>query len=149
MPIKFIPFLYTFAFFMILVLVVPKKDIRKLAIYGVIFGAVFDIIVVSLANLMGEFRYINYEPFGLMGIHFFAPISWALFFILYFYFLPAKKLYMYIYQVLAIFYSILFCQMITGLGILSLAHGIIDSIIPFIFWFPLATWGYLRLTKNE
>lgn len=149
MPIKFIPFIYTFIFALILVLVVPKREIRRLSIYGIIFGAVFDVILVSIANILGAFRYINYEPFGLIGIHFFAPISWAIFFIIYFYFLPNKTHYIYIYEVSAIFYSMFFCQMITKLGVLKLTHGIVDSIIPFIIWFPVATLGYLKLTKNK
>ena len=144
-----IPFIYAGIFGIILVSVVPKKDIHWLFIYGLIFGGIFDIIIVGLANLIGEFKYINYEPFGLMGIHFMAPISWTIYFIIYFYFLPARKLYRYIYTTIGAFYSMLFCQMITKLGVLELAHGIIDSIIPFVIWFPLATWGYCRLIKKD
>lgn len=149
MPIQFIPFIYVSIFLAILVLVVPKSEIRRLSIYGIIFGAVFDVILVTIANLIGAFRYINYEPYGLFGIHFFAPISWAIFFILYFYFLPNYRPYLYIYVVSAIFYGMLFCQMITKLAVLKLSHGLYDSTIPFIIWFPIATWGYLKLTQKD
>lgn len=149
MPINLIPFVYTGIFALILVAVVPKIEICRLSIYGIIFGAIFDILVVTIGNLTGSFRYINYEPFGLIGIHFLAPICWAIFFILYFYFLPEKKSYIYMYTALAIFYSMLFCQMLTKLSVLKLGHGIIDSIVPFVIWFPIATWGYLRLVKND
>lgn len=149
MSINLIPFLYTAVFAAILVALVPRKEIHRLLIYGIIFGGIFDVVVVSIGNLTGEFRYINYEPFGLIGLHIMAPISWAIFYIIYFYFLPEKKIYIYIYTTMGIFYSMLFCQMLTKLSILSLAHGIIDSIIPFVPWFPIATWGYLKLTKNE
>jgi len=43
----------------------------------------------------------------------------------------------------------MFCQMIKKLGVLKLSHGIIDSIIPFVLWFPLATWGYLKLLAHD
>lgn len=78
-----------------------------------------------------------------------APISWTIFFIIYFYLLPDKKIYIYLYVIMGIFYSVLFCQMLTKLEILKLAHGIIDSIIPFLIWFPTATWGYLKLQKID
>lgn len=149
MPINAIPFIYSAIFGIILVNVVPQKEIRRLFFYGLVFGGIFDVVVVSTANLIGEFKYINYEPFGLMGLHFMAPISWTIFFIIYFYFLPERKLYIYIYVIMGIFYSMLFCQMLTKLHILTLAHGIIDSIIPFLIWFPTATWGYCRLTKHD
>lgn len=60
----------------------PKNEIRRLFIYGLIFGGIFDIVVVGIASLIGEFKYIDYEQFGLMGIHFMAPISWTIFFII-------------------------------------------------------------------
>lgn len=148
MAINYIPFIYSLIFAVILVAVVPKNEIRRLGIYGIIFGAIFDVVFVSIANLTGSFRYINYEPFGLIGIHFMAPFSWAIFFILYFYFLPNKRSYIYLYTISGIFYSMMFCQMITKLGVLKLSHGIIDSIIPFVLWFPLATWGYLKISTK-
>ena len=107
----------------------PKNEISRLFIYGLIFGGIFDIVFVGAANLFGEFKYVNYEQFGLMGIHFMAPISWTIFFIIYFYLLPDKKIYIYLYVIIGFFYSVLFCQMITKLGVLKLAHGIIDSIM--------------------
>lgn len=149
MPIKFIPLIYTFIFAMILITIVPRAEIRRLSIYGILLGAVADVILVIIANLTGSFRYINYEELGLFGIHFFAPISWAIFFIIYFYFLPDKKIYRYLYTLSGVFYSMMFCQMVTKLGVLKLSHGIIDSIIPFAIWLPLATWGYLKLIKND
>ncbi len=149
MPISSIPFIYTAVFATILVSTVPKSEIRRLSIYGIIFGGVFDFVIVTIANLTGSFKYINYEAFGLMGIHFIAPISWSIFFIMYFYFLPKKNIYIYIYTTIGIVYSMFFCQMITKLGVLKLAHGIIDSIVPFVIWFPAATWGFLRLTTPQ
>ena len=149
MAIKYIPFLYTLVFCVILVAVVPKAEIRRLSIYGIIFGAIFDVVFVSIANFTGSFRYINYEPFGLIGIHFLAPISWAIFFIIYFYFLPNKRPHIYLYIISGVFYSMMFCQMITKLSVLKLSHGIIDSIIPFALWFPLATWGYFKLESKQ
>jgi hypothetical protein len=79
--INLIPFIYTAVFAGIVIVLVPRQEIRRLSIYGIIFGAIFDIMVVSIANFLGEFKYINYEPFGLIGIHFLAPVSWTLFFI--------------------------------------------------------------------
>ncbi len=149
MPVKAIPFIYAGIFAVILINIVPRKEIRRLFIYGLIFGGIFDIIVVGLGNLLGEFKYINYEPYGLLGIHIMAPISWSIYFIIYFYLLPKKKLYLYIYVTVAFYYSILFCQMLAKLGVITLNHGIIDSTVPFLIWYPTATWGYYRLTKND
>jgi len=50
MAIKFIPFFYTLIFATILVAVVPKAEIRRLSIYGIIFGAIFDVVLVSISK---------------------------------------------------------------------------------------------------
>lgn len=149
MTANLIPFYYTIGFAVILVALVPRREIRRLAIYGMIFGGLADILVVSFAHYIGEFRYINYEPFGLFGIHFMAPIAWTVFFMLYFYFLPSGTVYRYIYTVMGMLYSMMFCQTITKLGILSLANGLVDSIVPFVPWYLAATWGYSKLTEQE
>lgn len=123
-------------------------EIRRLFIYGLIFGGLVDLILVCIiGNLTGRFGYINYGPFGLLGIHIMAPISWTIFFIIYFYLLPEKKVYIYPDVFMGFFFSILFGHMISGLSILKLTHPI-DSIIAFLLWFPIATWGYFRLTNN-
>lgn len=148
-PIKYIPFIYTAIFSIILVNVVPKHEIRRLFIYGLIFGGMFDVVLVEIANLIGEFKYVNYGEFGMFGIHFMAPIAWTVYFIIYFYLLPQKKIYLYLYTAMGVFDSIFFCQMITKLGVLQLAHGLLSSIMPFTIWFPIATWGYLKLIKVD
>jgi len=145
MAITFIPFIYTAILALICIVLVPRNKIRRLAIYGIIFGAAFDVVLLLLTNSFGEIGYFNYGPFGLLGIHFISPIAWAIFFIMYFYFLPNIKLYQYIYITVGILASIAFAHTITQLGILYLTHGTIDAIFTFLIWYPAATWGYAQL----
>lgn len=148
MPQYFITPLYTGIFAIILVAVVPRKEIKRLAIYGIIFGAIFNILSLLIGKITGKYGFINIGPFGIFGIPFFPPISWTLFFMLYFYFMPKKPL-LYIYVALAIFYGILFGNMITNLGIFKLSHKWILPLIIFTVWFSTATWGYLRLSCGK
>jgi predicted neutral ceramidase superfamily lipid hydrolase len=148
MPVKFIPMVYTFIFVLTMVAVVPRAEIRRLSIYGIIFGAIFDVIAATIGYLTGLFGYIDYQEFGIMAVHFFAPISWAVFYVLYFYFLPKKNIYRYVYVLSGIFYSVMFSQVISKLGILN-PGPLIYPIILFIIWFPLATLGYLKLVDSD
>lgn len=145
----FIPLIYTGIFGAILVTTVPKKEIRYLAIYGIIFGAILDVLAIIFGRITGLYGYINYGPLGMMGLHFFAPISWTLFYMLYFYFLPKRKPLMYVYVASAIFYSIFFANLIVNLGIFNLTHRLLDPLIAFSIWIPTATWGFLWLTKAQ
>lgn len=81
-----------------------------------------------------------------MFIPFFPPISWAIFFILYFYFLPERKPFLYIYVAAAVFYSILFSNLIINLGIFSINHKWLIALVTFTLWFSAVTWAFRRLT---
>jgi hypothetical protein len=132
------------------VAVVPRKDIHRLSIYGILFGAIGDVFVIISGKVFGLFEYVNYEPFGLMGIPFFAPISWTIYFILYFYFMPKERPFIYIYVISAIGYSILFGNLLVNLGLMIYHYNrLILPLITFSFWFVLITWGYLKLTKTK
>lgn len=148
MPKYLIYPLYTAVFAIILVVVVPRKEIRRLSIYGIVFGAVVDALAIVFGNVTDLYGYINYGPFGFMGIPFFPPIAWAMFYIQYFYFLPQEKPLIYVYIISGIFYSILFANMIVNLGIFSISHRLLLPLIVFSLWFPAATWGYYKLNSS-
>ncbi len=146
MPTYFIPAIYTGILALILVISVPRTEIRRLSIYGIIFGSIIDVSTLILGYFTGTFAYINYGPFGTLNIHFFAPLSWAIFFILYFYFLPKQKILMLIYAVSGVVASYFFDNMIVSLGILR-RSGILSTLILFPIWFSIATWGFYKLTS--
>lgn len=68
MPKHLIYLIYTFFFGAILVVLVPRQDIRHLSIYGIIFGGIMDVIILIFGNITGLYGWINYGPFGFMGI---------------------------------------------------------------------------------
>ncbi|MHB1126796.1 MAG: hypothetical protein ACYC2T_07525 [Bacillota bacterium] len=147
--------MYTAVFALLVITVVPRKEIRRLAVYGIIFGAIMDVIVLSGGQLLGTFEYINFSPLGFWFIPFFAPISWALFFILYFYFFPKNKLIMYVYVASGIGYSIFFAQLLFNTGIMAIYppnfipynyFRIIAPVSVFLIWFPVSTWSFLKLS---
>lgn len=148
MPQNLITPLYTGIFAIIVIAVIPRKEIKRLAIYGIIFGAVFNILSLLIGHITGKYGFMNFEPFGISFIPFFPPISWTLFFMLYFYFMPKKPL-LYIYVASAIFYGILFGNMIMNLGIFKLSDRWLSPLIIFIIWFSTATWGYFRLNCGK
>lgn len=148
MPLYLITPLYTAIFALIVIAVIPKEEIKRLAVYGIFFGALLNILTLLIGSLTGKYCFINFEPLGISFIPFFPPISWTLFFMLYFYFMP-KKPWLYIYAASGIFYSILFGNMITNLGIFKLSHRLLLPLIAFTIWFSIATWGYLRLTSGK
>lgn len=147
MPRYYIYPIYTTVFALILLATVPKKEIHRLSIYGIIFGGMMDVLLLVFGNVTGLFGWINYGPLGFMGITLFSNVSWAIFFILYFYFLPSKKPLNYIYASVAIVFSISYTNLVINLGVFQSYNRISLPLIAFIVWYLTATWGYYKLNN--
>ena len=145
MPKYFIYPIYTMVFAIILIANVPKKEIKRLSIYGIIFGGILDALVHLLGYFTGLFSWINYGPFGFLGVHIFANVSWSIFYILYFYFLPQQKLLDCVFACGGIFFSLLYYNMVMDLGILKSSSRIWLPLLGFAVWFSIATWGFYKL----
>jgi hypothetical protein len=124
MPKYFIYPIITIIFALILIANVPKKEIQRLSIYGIIFGGMMDVLVHFFGYITGLFAWINYGPFGFIGVHIFADVAWSIFFIFYLYY-----------------------NMVVDLGILKSVSRIWLPLFGFAFWFSIATWGYCILNS--
>ena len=147
MPKYFLYPIYTTIFALILIANVPKKEIRNLSIYGIIFGGIMDALVHFFGYVTGLFTWINYGPFGFLGVHIFANVSWSIFFILYFYFLPKLKPLNYLFAGAAIFFSTLYFNLVVDMGILYSQSRILLPLFGFTVWFSIATWGFYKLNS--
>jgi len=146
-PKYFIYPIFTLVFTLILIAIVPRKEIQRLSIYGIIFGGILDALIHFFGYLTGLFSWINYGPFGTLGVHIFANVSWSIFYILYFYFLPQRKPLNYVFAVSATFFSFLYYNMVIDLGILKSTSRIWLPLLGFAVWFSIGTWGFYKLNK--
>ncbi|HWQ71659.1 MAG TPA: hypothetical protein VN370_04975 [Desulfitobacteriaceae bacterium] len=137
--------IYTISFALILIANVPREEIKRFSIYGIIFGGIIDLLVHAFGYLTGLFSWVNYGPFGFIGVHIFANITWAIFFIAYFYFLPEKKPLNYLYAAAGVIFATIYYNMVIDLGILRATDRIILPLVGFSLWFSTATWGYYKL----
>lgn len=147
MPKYYIYLIYTTIFALILLATVPKNEIQRLSIYGIIFGGMMDILMLIFGKVTGLFAWINYGPFGFMGIPIFSNVSWAIFFIMYFYFLPKQKPFNYIFAGAGVLFSILYTNLVIDLGIFKSYNRTWLPLIAFVGWFSIATWGHYKLNS--
>ncbi|KGK83914.1 membrane protein [Desulfosporosinus sp. HMP52] len=145
MPKYFAFPIFTMVFALILVATVPQRETKRLAIYGIIFGGMMDSLVHLFGYITGLFSWINYGPFGFLGVHLFPGISWSIFFIIYYYFLPQQKPLNYIFAVAAIFFSTLYYNLLSELDLLYSSSKLWLPLAGFAFWFSTATWGFYKL----
>ena len=150
MSVYFIYPIYTGILVILTYALVPRHEIRRLSIYGIMFGAVTDaVMIIVFTHLLGVGGYLNYGPFGFMGIPLFPLIAWTSYFILYLHLLPKTKVWEYIFLTVAAFYCIMFSNMLQNLGIFKWNYG--RLILPFIIyigWHLAVTLVYRRILKN-
>jgi len=142
--------IYTSILALLTFAIVPRKEIRRLAIYGIVFGAVADIFFIELLGIMGMGKYINFKYFGAFGISFFPPIAWTAYFILYLYILPKNKPWKYLFPVIASCYSIYFSNILQAMDIFKWNYGnpVLPLLIIYAPWHFGVTWAYLRITNE-
>lgn len=125
--------IYTGTLVILTYALVPRQEIRRLSIYGITFGAVTDaVMIIVFTHLLGVGGYLNYGPFGFMGIPFFPLFAWTAYFILYLYLLPKTKMWVYIYLTVAAFYSVMFSNVLQNLGIFKWNYG--RLFVPFLIY---------------
>ena len=146
MPIYYFHLIKLGVFLFALFLIVPKAEIRRLAVYGIIFGSVYDVVGLTIGHLTNMFRWINFEPFGYGYLPIDSPISWCAFFITYFYLLTKQKPLVYIFPISGIVMSMIFSRVLVNLK-MFIEPNFILRLANFTLWFTYATWGYLKLNE--
>ena len=148
-PLHSIYLLYTTILAVIMIVLVPRTHIRTLALLGVFYGGILNLVVILIHKLTGAGGFQNYGPFHFLGIPFLPPIAWTVFFIIFLYLLPGKKPWNYLFAVVASCYSVFFSNVLANLGIFQWKSSpIIYPIIVYLTWFLLVTWSYTKYGKK-
>jgi hypothetical protein len=146
LPIYFLHLIKLAIFLLALVVLVPRTEIRRLAVYGLIFGSMYDVIGLTIGHLTNLFRWINFGPFGYGYLPLDSPICWCAFYIMYFYLLPKHKLLVYIFPVSGIVMSMIYSRVLVNLE-MFIEPSFLPRLANFTLWFSYATWGYFKLNE--
>ena len=132
------------------IVVIPREVYKKFFLYGFIFGAIGDILhILIFEKGLGLFRYLNMGPFSIYGLFsFWTPIAWMFTFMLFFYFLPRKRLFLYFYIVGFAIFGYMVGLVLEGFGVFHYI-GLWRYAAPFFFilWFSGAAWAFYRIEK--
>lgn len=146
MPICYLYLIKLSIFLLLLVVLVPRPEIRRLFAYGIIFGSLYDVIGLTIGHFTNLFRWINFYPFGYGYLPLASPISWCAFYIIYFYLLPKQKPLLYIYPISGILMSMIYSRVLVNLG-MFIEPNFFLRLANFTLWYSYATWGYLKLSQ--
>ena len=143
---------YVLLFFIPTLIFIPKDKYRTLFIYGFIFGGLIDALtIIIIGNWIGEFTYLA-GPYVGGGIPIFVPIAFIFVWMLFFYFLPARTLFLVPYVIGFSGFSITVGSVLQNLGFFQLPHGNLRGAlvtgISFLVWFSFSAWFYLKDIKH-
>jgi hypothetical protein len=140
---------FTFLAVSTALIIIPKQLYKRFFLYGAIFGGMGDAVVVTILSKF--FHLIQYKGmgyfnvFGLFSI--WTPITWTFAFMVFFYLLPIRKLFLIPYLLILTFFNYSVGLVLQSMGLFEYI-GIEKYLSPFIFlaWYSIAAWVYF---KNE
>ncbi len=127
---------------------IPREVYKKFFLYGFIFGAIGDVVsILVFGQGIGLFKYSNFGPFSIFGLFsFWTPIAWMFAFMLFFYFLPRRRLFLYPYVVGFALFGYMVGLVLEGFGVFRyIGFWRIGAPLFFILWFSAAAWVFFRL----
>jgi hypothetical protein len=110
--------------FFIMILFVPKTDIRRLFWFGLLWGSVTDFVFETVYVWLNILRYEHTKPFNIGGLSVWTILAWTPASIMFIYFLPKQKE-KYTYWLYLISYSWLTSTVsviLSNLGLLKFIH---------------------------
>lgn len=136
--------------FVLTLIFIPQKDYKEYLLYGIIVGALGDVIMVGLfQNLFHIMWFKNWGIFDVLGQNALSPLSWTVTVMLFLRFLPGRKTFRYIY--------------ILTFSCASLAYGIvvrnanlydfqawfypIPAYLIFVMWWSFAAWIFNKTSS--
>jgi hypothetical protein len=84
--------------FVLTLIFIPQKDYKEYLLYGIIVGALGDVIMVGLfQNLFHIMWFKNMGIFDVLRQNALSPLSWTVTVMLFLRFLPGRRTFCYIY----------------------------------------------------
>lgn len=127
--------------------VIPRAHFKRFLLYGFIFGAIGDVLMVFTLDSLGLVKYHNMGPFSIYGLFsFWTPIAWMFAFMIFFYFLPVRTIFLVPYTIGFALYAYMVGLVLSKLGLFEYI-GSFRYYAPLVFtvWFSLAAYVYFKI----
>ncbi len=133
--------------FILTLIFIPRKVYKEYFIYGLIIGCLGDILIVFLMqNILGVMWFKNQGIFYVLGHIALSPLSWTVTVMIYLYFLPSSRWFLYLYIMTWAFISVGFGYIAQNVGMFDFTPWLypIPSYIIFLVWWGFAAWLFRK-----
>ncbi|KUO62569.1 MAG: hypothetical protein APF84_02130 [Gracilibacter sp. BRH_c7a] len=145
-PVLFYP-TFLIGTFILTLIFIPRNQYKDYFIYGLLIGGLGDIIAVTfMQNLLGLMWFKNQGIFNVFGHIALSPLSWTVTVIIFLYFLPRKRWFLYPYILTWAAISLGYGYVVHNVGLFDFVSWLYPIPAYFIFlgWWILAAWLFLK-----
>jgi hypothetical protein len=131
---------------------VPREKYKKYFVYGFLVGGLGDIIVVSIMqNLLGFIWFKNQGIFEVLGHMGLSPPSWTVTVMIFLWFLPTRRYFLYPYVATWAAYSIGYAAVVRNLNLYNTVDWLYPIPAYFIFlgWWSFAAWLFIKYERQH
>ena len=142
----FYPVFLTIVFILSLIYI-PQRVYKEYLIYGMLVGGLGDIVVVGLYdNLLHWMWFQNAGIFDVLGQNFLSPPSWTFTVMLFLYFLPRRRPFLYLYILTFTMYSFGYGILVHNANLFDFRPWFYYRMAPLNFgaWWSFTAWIFLR-----
>lgn len=141
---------YLLIAFILTLIFIPQKDYKEYLIYGVIVGALGDVIMVGLVqNVFQIMWFKNMGIFNVLGQHALSPLSWLVTVMLFLRFLPSRKTFQYIYILAFSCASVAYGIVVRNADLYDFLAWFypIPAYLIFVLWWSFAAWIFSKTSS--
>jgi hypothetical protein len=126
---------------------IPKTLYKEYLIYGLLLGGLGDILVVGIfQNLLHIMWFKNAGIFNVLGHNFLSPPCWTFTVMLFLYFLPSRRIFLYLYILTFGFFSDGYGLMVHNAGLFDFKpwfYPLVSACI-FLGWWSFITFVFIK-----
>ncbi|TCL32443.1 hypothetical protein EV210_1218 [Anaerospora hongkongensis] len=136
--------------FVLTLIFIPQKDYKEYLLYGIIVGALGDVIMVGLfQNLFHIMWFKNMGIFDVLRQNALSPLSWTVTVMLFLRFLPGRRTFCYIYILTFSCASVAYGIVVRNANLYDFQAWFypIPAYLIFVMWWSFAAWIFNKTSS--
>ena len=136
--------------FVLTLIFIPQKDYKEYLLYGIIVGALGDVIMVGLfQNLFHIMWFKNMGIFDVLRQNALSPLSWTVTVMLFLRFLPGRRTFCYIYILPFSCASVAYGIVVRNANLYDFQAWFypIPAYLIFVMWWSFAAWIFNKTSS--
>jgi len=136
--------------FVLTLIFIPQKDYKEYLLYGIIVGALGDVIMVGLfQNLFHIMWFKNMGIFDVLRQNALSPLSWTVTVMLFLRFLPGRRTFCYMYILTFSCASVAYGIVVRNANLYDFQAWFypIPAYLIFVMWWSFAAWIFNKTSS--